>query len=80
MTTATRRDDVVEEEDPDAPVIIRVVAPSSLREGYTMDVLYDDEPYTIVIPRGGVKEGEEFESMIDPKQKYTSVLVKLQPS
>jgi Cys-rich protein (TIGR01571 family) len=68
LTTATRREE--EEDDPDAPVIIRVVAPATLREGYTMDVLYDDQPYTIEIPRGGVEEGQEFETIIDPKQTY----------
>lgn len=70
LTTATRRDEEADEEDPDAPVIIRVVAPATLPEGYTMDVLYDDKPFTIEIPRGGVKEGQEFETIIDPKQAY----------
>ena len=70
FTTATRRDEMVEAEDPDAPVVIRVVAPATLHEGYTMDVLYEDEPYTIEIPRGGVEEGQEFETVIDPTQKY----------
>jgi len=69
LTTATRRDEE-EEEDPNAPVFIRVVAPANLQEGYTIDVLYDDHPYTIEIPRGGVREGQEFEAVIDPKQKY----------
>ena len=71
ITTATRRDEMVEEEDPDAPVIIRVISPENLRAGCMMDVQYDDERYTIEIPRGGVKEGQEFEAIIDPKQKYT---------
>lgn len=70
LTTATRRDEVQGEDDPNAPVIIRIVAPATLPEGYTMDVLYDDEPYTVEIPRGGVKEGEEFETVLDPTQKY----------
>ena len=70
LTTATRRDEEEYEEDPDAPVVIRVIAPKSLRQGYTMDVLYDGKPYTIEIPRGGVKEGQEFETIIDPKQPY----------
>ncbi|VEU35734.1 unnamed protein product [Pseudo-nitzschia multistriata] len=69
LTTATRRDEE-EEEDPDAPIIIRVVAPATLPEGYTIDVLYNDEPHTVDIPRGGVREGEEFETVIDPKRKY----------
>jgi len=70
LTTATRREgEIGEVEDPDAPVIIRVIAPATLQEGYTIDVLYEDEPYTIAIPTGGVKEGEEFETVIDPTYK-----------
>mmetsp|Transcript_12015 Transcript_12015/g.28496 ORF Transcript_12015/g.28496 Transcript_12015/m.28496 type:complete len:389 (+) Transcript_12015:117-1283(+) len=69
FTTATRRNEE-EEYDPDAPVIIRVIAPADLQEGYTIDVLYEDRPYTIEVPQGGVKEGQEFESIIDPKQTY----------
>ncbi len=69
FTTATRRDGVVDLDDPDAPVVIRVVAPATLHEGYTMDVLYEDEPYRIEIPRGGVEEGQEFETIIDPRQQ-----------
>jgi len=69
LTTATRRNEE-EEDDPDAPVVIRVIAPAALRQGYTIDVLYNDEPYTIEVPHGGVKEGQEFEAVIDPKQTY----------
>jgi len=69
LTTATRRDEEVEE-DPDAPIIIRVIAPATLEEGYTIDVLYNDEAHTVDIPPGGVREGEEFETVIDPKRKY----------
>eukprot|EP00536_Pseudo-nitzschia_multiseries_P001860 jgi/Psemu1/294605/fgenesh1_pm.24_\ len=69
LTTATRRDEEGEE-DPDAPIIIRVIAPATLEEGYTLDVLYDDEQHTVEIPPGGVREGEEFETVIDPKRKY----------
>lgn len=68
LTTATRYNE--EEDDPDAPVIIRVIAPATLPEGYTIDVLYNDEPHTVDIPRGGVQEGEEFETVIDPKRVY----------
>jgi Cys-rich protein (TIGR01571 family) len=40
---------------------IRVVAPATLEEGYTFDVLLGDRPYTVTVPPGGVDEGEEFE-------------------
>ena len=41
--------------------MIRVVAPAKLEEGFTFDVLVDDSPFTVVVPKGGVKEGQEFD-------------------
>ncbi|OEU07558.1 hypothetical protein FRACYDRAFT_197372 [Fragilariopsis cylindrus CCMP1102] len=69
LTTATRRDDGFGE-DYDGPVVIRVIAPATLQEGYEFDVLVDDEPYTVRVPKGGVKENQEFEIDYDPKQEY----------
>ena len=40
---------------------IRVVAPATLEEDFTFDVLLDGKPFTVVVPKGGVREGEEFE-------------------
>lgn len=40
---------------------IRVVAPATLEEDYTFDVLVSGKPYTVIVPPGGVREGEEFE-------------------
>ena len=40
---------------------IRVIAPATLEEGYSFDVLLDGQPLTVVVPAGGVAEGEEFE-------------------
>lgn len=40
---------------------IRVVAPATLKENFTFDVLLDGKPFTVVVPPGGVAEGEEFE-------------------
>lgn len=40
---------------------IRVVAPAKLEEGYTFDVIFNDAPFTVVVPKGGVKEGQEFD-------------------
>jgi Cys-rich protein (TIGR01571 family) len=39
------------------------LAPATLEEGYQFDVMLTDRnrPYTVTVPRGGVKEGEEFE-------------------
>ena len=69
LTTATRRDDGFGD-DYDGPVVIRVIAPATLQEGYEFDVLVDDEPYTVRVPKGGVKENQEFEIDYDPKQEY----------
>jgi Cys-rich protein (TIGR01571 family) len=68
LTTATRREDY--EENYEGPCIIRVIAPATLEEGYTFDVLVDDEPYTVQVPLGGVKEGQEFEVEYNPNQEY----------
>jgi Cys-rich protein (TIGR01571 family) len=48
------------------PISIRVIAPATLGEGYTFDVLVDDAPYTVEVPSGGVKEGQEFEVLYEP--------------
>ena len=41
--------------------ILRVVAPATLEEGFTFDVLLHGEPYTVTVPAGGVEQGEEFD-------------------
>jgi Cys-rich protein (TIGR01571 family) len=46
-------------ESPDS--FIRVVSPATLNEDFTFDVLVDGEPFTVLVPKGGVKEGQEFE-------------------
>lgn len=40
---------------------IRVVAPATLEEGFSFEVLVDGKPFVVVVPDGGVKEGQEFE-------------------
>jgi Cys-rich protein (TIGR01571 family) len=40
---------------------IRVVAPATLEEGYTFDVMLEGEAFTVTVPDGGVVKGEEFE-------------------
>ena len=54
-------DDHDEEESTIMTEMIRVIAPLTLKEGYTFDVLVDGEPYTVSVPKGGVKEGQEFQ-------------------
>lgn len=49
----------------DVPTI-RVIAPATLAEGYSFDVLVDNEAYTVEVPKGGVKEGQEFEVLYEP--------------
>lgn len=43
------------------PEYIRVVAPATLKENFTFDVLLHGRPFTVVVPPGGVDEGEEIE-------------------
>jgi Cys-rich protein (TIGR01571 family) len=70
LTTATTTRGPVGANGEEGPMMIRVIAPASLREGYTFDVLVDDEPYTVKVPRGGVKEGQEFEVEYNPYEEY----------
>ena len=53
----------------EAPVTIRVIAPASLGQGYTFDVIVDEAPYTVEVPKGGVKEGQEFEVLYEPNRQ-----------
>jgi len=39
---------------------VKVVAPSDLNEGYEFDAKVDGKVIKVVVPEGGVKEGEEF--------------------
>jgi Cys-rich protein (TIGR01571 family) len=55
-----------EGDDDDDVATIRVIAPATLAEGYTFDVMVDSQPYTVEVPRGGVKEGQEFEVLYEP--------------
>lgn len=52
----------------DEGLTIRVVAPATLAEGYTFDVLVDDQPYRVEVPQGGVQEGEEFDVPYFPQR------------
>eukprot|EP00529_Nitzschia_sp_RCC80_P026406 CAMPEP_0113461968 /NCGR_PEP_ID=MMETSP0014_2-20120614/11830_1 /TAXON_ID=2857 /ORGANISM="Nitzschia sp." /LENGTH=347 /DNA_ID=CAMNT_0000353777 /DNA_START=109 /DNA_END=1152 /DNA_ORIENTATION=+ /assembly_acc=CAM_ASM_000159 len=61
-----------DEDNQGGPMIIRVIAPATLQEGYTFDVLVDDEPYTVSVPPGGVNEGEEFDVLYEPEPTMTN--------
>ena len=41
--------------------MVRVVAPATLEAGYTFEASVDDYTFLVVVPKGGVKEGQEFE-------------------
>lgn len=58
-----------DDESESLPPTIRVIAPATLKEGYTFDVLVDNEPFRVKVPRGGVKEGQEFEVLYDREEQ-----------
>ncbi|KAL9182127.1 hypothetical protein ACHAXT_012779 [Thalassiosira profunda] len=43
---------------------VRVVAPATLREGYTFDVVVEGETQRVEVPSGGVSAGEEFDAIV----------------
>lgn len=51
-------------------MFIRVIAPATLEEGYSFDVLVDGEAFTVHVPPGGVKEGQEFDVLYDRGPRY----------
>jgi len=51
--------------------VVRVVAPATLEEGYTFDVLVRGRPLTVTVPVGGVRKGEEFEIRLLPDDATT---------
>ena len=40
---------------------VRVVAPATLAEGFSFEATVDGNTFVVVVPEGGVKEGQEFE-------------------
>lgn len=59
----SRRSSSIAQRSNDLPpnAMIRVVAPATLEEDYTFDVLIEGKTYTVTVPKGGVVENEEFE-------------------
>jgi Cys-rich protein (TIGR01571 family) len=60
-STMERRSNSVDFPTSSSSRMIRVVAPATLEEDYTFDVLIEGKTYTVTVPKGGVKENEEFE-------------------
>lgn len=46
------------------PTVAQVVAPSNLEEGYVLDVVLDGKTCGVIVPPGGVKEGESFQGEV----------------
>jgi Cys-rich protein (TIGR01571 family) len=44
-----------------AAKLVRIVAPATLNSGFTFEAIVDNKSFLVVVPEGGVKEGEEFE-------------------
>lgn len=40
--------------------MVEIVAPTSLREGYTVDAVYNGIPFKATVPPGGVEKGQTF--------------------
>ncbi|KAI2512350.1 PLAC8 family [Fragilaria crotonensis] len=43
------------------PRTVLVVAPASLEAGFTFEATYENKSFVVVVPDGGVKEGQEFQ-------------------
>ena len=43
------------------PATAQLVAPSNLEEGYVLDVVLDGKNCNVIVPPGGVQEGETFQ-------------------
>ncbi|KAL7528389.1 hypothetical protein ACHAWF_002544 [Thalassiosira exigua] len=48
------------------PETVKVVAPSTLNEGYEFDVTVDGATHRVAVPPGGVTEGETFDAIVRP--------------
>jgi len=50
---------------------VRVVAPATLAEGYSFEATVDGKVFVVMVPEGGVKEGQEFEVPYPVDEKLT---------
>jgi len=46
------------------PATAQLVAPSNLEEGYVLDVVLDGKNCNVIVPPGGVQEGETFQGQV----------------
>lgn len=57
--------------------VVEVIAPATLSAGYTFDAMVDGRVLTVVVPRGGVSEGQIFEAQtrapLDESPEFLSV-------
>lgn len=50
---------------------VRVVAPATLAEGFSFEATVDGKNFVVIVPDGGVKEGQEFEVPYPVEEKST---------
>ena len=50
---------------------VRVVAPATLAEGFSFEATMDGKTFVVLVPKGGVKEGQEFEVPYPMKETPT---------
>jgi hypothetical protein len=56
---------------------VEVVAPASLKGGYTFDVEVNHEIFTVEVPTFGVSKGQSFQAQTVPKVQETSALYRI---
>jgi len=56
----------------DAKVMVEVIAPATLKAGYTFDAQYEGVTFPVVVPEGGVVQGQKLIVPFDPKVSYES--------
>ena len=42
------------------PTNVQVIAPTTLSAGYTFQASYNNTPFTVTVPEGGVTKGQRF--------------------
>jgi len=54
------------------PATVKVISPATLKEGATFEATVDGIDFTVVVPEGGVGEGDDFEVPYPTKKEETS--------
>lgn len=62
---------------PSSLPVVEVIAPASLRAGYTFDVEVNHEVYTVAVPYGGVTVGQKFRAPTQPKIEESTTLYRI---